>query len=224
VKFIPIAIFAAVFPLAAADSLDLILARMDTAAKSFQSVTTNLKQSEYTAVIKDTSPLESGVLRIKRVKGLVSAIVVFTDPEPRTLAIKGKEAKIYRPAAKVVEIYDIGSHGGTINQFLLLAFGSSGAELRKNYDVNLAGTEKIDSVNTTRLELTPKGAETKKMITKVELWIPDGQANAIREKVTEPSGNYYLASYSNIDLKTPVSDSIFDLKLPKDVQQVRPQH
>ena len=79
------------------------------------------------------------------------------------------------------------------------------------------GTETIDKTPTTRIELIPKTDEVKKLVTKIELWIPDGKTDAIREKVTEPSDNYYIANYSNIQRNIPIPDSIFDFKPSKGV-------
>jgi outer membrane lipoprotein-sorting protein len=45
------------------------------------------------------------------------------------------------------------------------------------------------------------------------LWIPDGQSNAIQEKVTKDSDDYYLATYSNVKY-VHVDDSVFNLKVP----------
>jgi outer membrane lipoprotein carrier protein len=211
-------------PLARADSLDAILARMDRAAKDFKSVTAKIRRSEYTAVVKELSAEESGELRIRRAKNGVTAILDFTHPNPYTILIKDKKVNIYRPKAKLVEVYDFAKYNSVVDQFLLLAFGTSGVDLRKNYEVKRGGAETVESVPATRLELFPTSDEVKKLITKIELWIPEGQSNAIREKINEPSGNYNLADYSNIKLNVPLPDSAFDLKLPKDVKTVRPQH
>jgi outer membrane lipoprotein-sorting protein len=215
---------AVLLPSAYADSLEAILGRMDRAAKTFTSVSTTLKQTEYTAVIHDLSPTESGQLRIKRGKNGLNAIIELTDPEPRTIVVKGHEAQIYHPKANTLEKYDVSKWASTMDQFLLLAFGTSGADLRKNYDVKLGGAETIDGTPTTRLDLTPKTEELKKVISKVELWIPEGGSNAIREKVTETTDDYYLVNYSNVNPRANVPDSAFDLKLPKGVHIVNPQH
>ncbi len=215
---------AALLPSVYAESLEAILARMDHAAKEFKSVSATLKQTEYTAVIHDLSQPELGQLRIKRGKKGLNAIVEFTDPEPRTIVINGHEVQVYRPKAKIVEVYDIAKHASTVDQFLLLAFGTSGADLRKNYDVKSGGAETIDGTPTTRIELTPKTEEVKKLVTRIELWIPEGQSNAIREKVTEPTDNYYIVTYSNVKPNANLPDSAFDFKPPKGVKVVNPQH
>jgi len=139
------------------------------------------------------------------------------------MAVKGHKGLMYYPKAKVADEYDLNQLTGALDQFLLLAFGTSGADLRKTYEVTLAGSDKINGTPASRLELRPKTDELKKYITKIELWIPDGVANAIQEKVTTPSGNYNLVSYSNVKINPNIPDSAFDLKLPKDVQIRHPQ-
>jgi outer membrane lipoprotein-sorting protein len=69
----------------------------------------------------------------------------------------------------------------------------------------------------------PKTDELKKLITKIELWVPEGQANPIQEKVTEPSKNYELVTYSDIKVNPALPDSAFELKLPPKVKKIYPQ-
>jgi outer membrane lipoprotein-sorting protein len=204
-----------------AETLDSILARMDAASKTFKSVSASIKKTEYTAVIKD-SISEEGLLKIKRDKKSIAAITEYTGADTHTELIKAKEAWVYHPKAKIAQVYSLAKWMSTVDQFVLLAFGTSGDDLKKNYEIKLGGAEKIGSIATTRLELDPKSADVKKLFTKFELWIPDGQSNAIREKVTAPSGDYYLIEYSNVKFEA-VPDSAFDLKLPKDVKIVYPQ-
>ncbi len=197
-----------------ADTLDAILARMDRAAKDFQSVSADFSQVDYNAVLKDKSSPVHGVLQIKRNKGAVSAILIFEKPDEHTILIKGGKAFMYYPMAKHEDVYPVGKYGALVDQYVLLAFGTSGAELHKNFEVKLGGTETVAGKPATRLELVPTGTESKKVIAKVELWIPDGQTSAIQEKVTKDSDDYYLVSYSNINLKAHLDDSIFNLNVP----------
>jgi len=109
-----------------------------------------------------------------------------------------------------------------VDQFILLGFGSTAAEIRKGYDVKLGGAEQLDGVATTRIELTPKEGEAKKMVTRIELWIPEGQGNPIQEKVTEPSRNYHLFVYSSLKANPSLPDSAFELNLPPGVKRITP--
>src|SRR5580658_8166394 len=93
-----LAVLLMLIPAAAhAETLDAILARMDRAAKNFQSVTADFSQVDYTAVLKDTSSPVHGALQIKRNKGVVSAILNFEKPDEHTILIKGGKAYMYYP-------------------------------------------------------------------------------------------------------------------------------
>jgi outer membrane lipoprotein-sorting protein len=193
--------------LARAEPLADILARMDRAAQDFRALSANMKRVQFTAVINEANEME-GVVRLKRIKGATVGIVDFQHPEQRTVYVNGHNIQIYYPKANTVEIYDSSKYTSNIDQFLLLGFGTSSA---------------IGGLATTRIEMTPKSAELKKLITKVELWIPEGQDNPIQEKVTEPSKNYELITYSDVKVNPSLPDSSFELKLPAKVKKIHPQ-
>jgi outer membrane lipoprotein-sorting protein len=208
--------------LASAEPLTDILARMDQAASEFRSLSAQMKRVQFTAVLSESSEMD-GELRLRRAKGGTEGVIEFQQPEKRTVVIKGKSVQIYYPKANTVEIYDASKYSSNMDQILLLGFGTSSAELKKSYDFKDGGAQKIGAVNTTRLELTPKSGELQKLITKIELWIPEGQSNPIRAKFSEPSKNYELVDYSDIKVNPPLPESAFVLKLPDKVKKIYPQ-
>jgi outer membrane lipoprotein-sorting protein len=208
--------------LARAEPLADILARMDRAAQDFRALSATMKRIQYTAVISESNEM-SGVVRLKRIKKGTVGIVDFQQPEQRTVFVNGHDIQIYYPKANTVEIYDSSKYTSNIDQFLLLGFGTSSTELQKSYELKMTGTETIGGAATTRIEMTPKSDELKKLITKIELWIPQGQDTPIQEKVTEPSKNYELITYSDIKVNPSLPDSAFELKLPAKVKKIHPQ-
>lgn len=208
--------------LAQAELLADVLARMDRAAQDFRALSATMKRVQFTAVINEANEMD-GVLRLKRVKGGTVGIVDFHQPEQRTVYVNGHNIQIYYPKANTVEIYDSSKYTANIDQFLLLGFGTSSAELHKSYDLKMSGTETIGGLATTRIELMPKSAELKKLISKIELWIPEGQDTPVQERVTEPSKNYELIVYSDIKVNPSLPDSSFELKLPPKVKKIYPQ-
>jgi outer membrane lipoprotein-sorting protein len=219
-RFVRLAFIAAVAAITlSGEALNDILARMDQSARAFQSFTANIKRTEYTKVLNDKEDIE-GVERVKRTNGQTVTLVEFHGPNAQTIRLSAKTAEVYYPNAKMVEIWDAGKYAKAANQFLLLGFGTSGAELRKDYDVKLGGSDTLGSLKTTRLDLTPKDSETRKKFAKIELWIPEGDTVPIQVKVTETSENYNLAVYSNIKINNPLPDSALELKVPADVKKV----
>ena len=117
---------AALPPAVYAESLEAILARMDRAAKDFRSVSATLKQSDYTAVIQDLSPLEIGQLRIRHTRNGLNAIVDFTNPETKKIVFKGDEAQMYYPKANSLQIVDLSKYMGRSINFCCWHSGRRG--------------------------------------------------------------------------------------------------
>lgn len=219
IAFITLMFFAGLAP---AEPLADVLARMDRAAAEFHSLSAQMKRVQYTAVLSESSEMD-GVLRLRHVKAGTEGLIEFQQPEQRTVSIKGKSVQIYYPKAKNLEVYDASKYSSNMDQILLLGFGTTSAELKKSYDIKDGGAQKINGVDTTRIELTPRSDELKKLITKIELWIPEGQNNPVRAKFSEPSKNYELVDYSDIKVNPDLPDSAFALKLPDKVKKIYPQ-
>lgn len=204
------------------EALEDVLGRMNRSAQSFHSLTAKMHRVQFTAVLGESSTMD-GTMRLKRERGGTTAVVEFQPPDPRTVFVKGRNIQIFYPKANSVEIYDASKYLSNIDQFLLLGFGTTSAELMKSYELKAGGVEAIGGKTCTRIDLTPKAADMKQLLTKIELWIPEGDSNPSREKVTEPSKNYELVDYSDIKLNPPLPDSAFEFKLPKGVKTIYPQ-
>jgi len=205
-----------------AESLADILVRMDKAARDFKNMTASVKRIEYTDVLHESAET-TGAVRLKRGKNGLAAIMEFGEPNPYTAHLVGRKVEIFKPKGGpngTVEEYDAGKLAKNMDQFLLLGFGTTGAELKKEYTIALGPAETIDGKQTTRIDLNPKSAELKKLVTKVELWIPANSGNPIREKVLQPSKDYSLVTYSNLQVNTDVPDSAFELNMPKGVRRI----
>jgi outer membrane lipoprotein-sorting protein len=207
---------------ARAESLDSILASMDRTSKDFKSMSARIKQTDYTAVIDETN-IRAGELHLKRAKGGLIALVNFETPEPRVIHLSGHKAEVYYPKAKTIEVYDTGKYSGAIDQLLLLGFGTSVEEMKKDYTIKLGGAETVDGVPANRLDLTPKTAELQKNVTTIQLWIPEGKSNPLQEKILKSSRDYTLISYSGLQLNPQLPDSAFALNRPEGVREIHPQ-
>lgn len=206
-----------------AETLESVLARMDAAAATFRSMTAQLKQVSHTAVINDTTT-ETGVVFMKRPKPNDTRLLIdFRQPNPRSAAFRGNKGEIYYPKIQTVHEYDLRRYKSLVDQYLLLGFGSTSRDLRKNYNLKLLGEEQVLGKNTARLELIPKSKEALEHLRKVEMWIPAGEGYPIQQKFYYPSGDYHLASYSDLRWNPDLSDDAVTLKLPKGVKREFPQ-
>jgi outer membrane lipoprotein-sorting protein len=207
---------------AAADTVQAVFARMDQEAATFKQITGNLKKTEYTSVLNDTT-IESGQMWLKRAGRGVVLRIEFTEPNARSVSVQGNTAELYYPKINTVQVYDLGKFGGLVDKFLALGFGGSGKDITKDYAVTLGGEESINGQRTTRLELAPKAAKVLEQIRKVELWIPADAGHPIQQRFVQSNDDYYLVTYSDLKLDPALPDSAFHLSLPAGVRKEYPQ-
>jgi outer membrane lipoprotein-sorting protein len=200
-----------------ADSLEDILKRMDASAKTFQSVSAKLKQTSYTAALKETNDEGTGEMRLKRTKQGLIGVVVFAPPDERTFHFSGGKVEIYHPKSNSADIYDVGKHKSAIDRGLMLGFGTSGSDLQKEYSIKVLGSETVQSVPATHLDLTPKSGELRKLIMHIELWIVDGKSYPVQDKIVQPSNDYSIFVYSDVKTNPSLPNSAFELNLPAGV-------
>ncbi|MBV8818534.1 MAG: hypothetical protein JO022_09275 [Acidobacteriaceae bacterium] len=174
----------------------------------------------------DDDSKESGTLVMKKVSATqVEAKIDFSQPNPRTALFQGRQAQVYYPKTKTLQIYDLGNKGDQVDRFVMLGFGTSGKELANDYAMRIAGQDTVAGKSTSKLELIPKAPDIKKLVSKIEMWIPDAPAQPypVQEKIYEPSGDYRVTAYSNFKLNPPLSSDALKLKLPKGVNVEHPQ-
>ena len=197
--------------LVAAETLAAIEARMDHAAPEFKTVSAKLKKASFTKVIDETTS-ESGTFLIKRVKADDTRVKLeFTGADARTAVFHDHKYELLLPKLKVVQEYDLGKYRSLVDQFMLLGFGTSGKSLAQNYDIKVVKQEELASQQTTRLELTPKSKEAREHLSKIEMWIPEGQSYPVQQKLHFPSGNYDTVTYTDVKLNAPLSDESLKL-------------
>jgi outer membrane lipoprotein-sorting protein len=191
----------------ASDNVQEVLARMDKAAAVFQSMTAHVTQVTHVDVLNDDTT-EIGAVTMKKVApDEVQGKVDFTSPDVKTVTVERRRVQEYLPKINTLRIYDLDKHGAQLDKFFMIGFGTSGTELASNYDVTILGPQ--------HLQLVPKGAEVKHYIVKVELWIPEqGDPYPLREKITEPSRDYILITYSDTQINPPLKPDALQLKPP----------
>lgn len=201
-----------------AQTLDETLARMDKTAQQFRSVTADLRRDLHTSIINDDS-IDTGTIKVKREKSQETRMLVdLIGRNAKMVSFEDSKVSIYYPKIKTEQIWDVGQKKQLVEQFLLLGFGASTAELKQAYDVAWDGPETIAGQPTGRLELTPKSKDVLRQITSAELWMSLSNGLPVRQKIVLASGDYMLVDYSDVKLNPPLSDSDLKLKLPKGVQ------
>ena len=201
-------------------TLEEVYKQLDLESKSFRSLTANIERTKVTVVVNDKS-VESGRVFIRRDEKM---LIELTQPDPRTILRNGDDLFIYNPKLKRVEQYDIGKHRAEAAQFLLLGFGASGGDLKKNYLITLLGEETLDKRKTLLLELTPKSDKLRSQIAKIHLWIDTAIWMPVQQKFFETgSGDYFVVHFTNITRNPRIPDAQFKPNWPKGTQKIKPQ-
>ena len=92
----------------------------------------------------------------------------------------------------------------------------------KSYDVKFGGMEQAQGVSAAKLELTPKSPKVKNMFNLITLWIDPAQGVSVQQRFDEPSGDYRLTKYSNIQVNKKISNDVFKLKTNGKTKVVKP--
>jgi outer membrane lipoprotein-sorting protein len=215
------ALFAAA---ASAQSLESTLSRMDALSKGFRGATADVRKISFTYFAKDTDE-ESGQISLFRPSPQdMRMLVEFTKPEERAVAFAKSKVQMYYPKIKTVQEYNLGKESHLVDQFLLLGFGSSGAELRKSYSIKYVELATIDGGKADHLFLEPKAAEAKDHVRGIDLWIAQPGGYPVRMKVLQPSKDSVEIQYSNLKINpSSLTEASVRLKLPKGVKKETPQ-
>lgn len=201
-------------------NLDEVLKQIDREQSQFQSLTASIERTKVTVVVNDRST-ESGQIEIRR-DGRMR--IDLTSPDQKTILRDGDHLYVYTPKIRRVEEYDLGKHRDLVDQLLLLGFGTSGDSLKRSYLITLQGEETLSGQKVVRLELTPRSDDVRKQISKIDLWVNEGNWLPAQQQFYETgSGDYSIIQYLNVARNVSIPDARFRPAWPKGVTRVKPQ-
>ncbi|MBW1972135.1 MAG: hypothetical protein DRG20_03790 [Deltaproteobacteria bacterium] len=177
-----------------------------------------IKKSKITTFVADiTQEKEISLLKEKVIsKGKIfykspsNILVKLGKPESLIILLKKDKLLLYYPLEKVAEKYNLKNRIKTEN--LLFPFS-------QDYKNALS----ISHESTNRyliLIISPSKASSE--IKEVKLWIEPKNWMIKKMKIIEKNGDTSLIKYSNMVINEPLSDSIFSLKIPDDVEVSSP--
>jgi outer membrane lipoprotein-sorting protein len=200
------------------NELDQVLRLMESVGKRFQSFEAKLTQKKYTAVLQEFDTPETGEFMYARAKdGSALLRQEIVKPAARILTIRGGIATVYQPRIKQAQVVSLGKNKDKA-EYLALGLGQSPAKLRQTFDIAYQSTEKVDNVLCAVLALKPKSAGAAAYFSSITLWISKADGLPIQQKLQEPNGDYLLVSFSGAKLNRKIPESVFEQKLPKDVE------
>jgi outer membrane lipoprotein-sorting protein len=197
-----------------------VLAMMDRSAKDFRSLSADIENTKYTAVVKDSS-VETGQIFVRHDQKMR---IEITKPETRTILRTGDFLFLYNPKINRVEEYDLGKNRAMIDQYVRLGFGTKSEDLKKSYLVTLIGEEELDHKKTAVMELTPKADQVRSQLTKIQMWIDEASWLPVQQKFYEAgSGDYIQFHYTNLMKNLKISESKFKQDWPKGTSHEKPR-
>jgi outer membrane lipoprotein-sorting protein len=189
-----------------------VLREMDDAAAKFRTTEANFTWTQYNKVIDDVTETQEGKIYFRRVGNETQMAAEITQPGTKVVIFSDGKIQIYQPRLDQVDIYDAGAHREEFESFLVLGFGGGGKDMLKSFDVKYEGTEKIDGIDTAKLDLTPKSEKVRQHFDHILLWIDPQRGLSLQQKLFETSGDYRVAKYSSIQVNQKIPDDKFKLK------------
>jgi outer membrane lipoprotein-sorting protein len=198
-------------------TLDQIFAKMDEVQKTFRSAAADIERTHVTVLVNDKDVSSGKFYYMRRGKEPRLKLELLKPMMQFLLIDKGK-LLLYTPKLNQVQEASITGHEDKVELFMSLGFGQSSQDLKSNFDVSLAPDDVIDGKKTSVLELKPKGSTVFKS---VQLWMDQEKWVAAQIRTTESSGDYMIVRFSNVKTNSGISDSVFELKMPKDVHVMK---
>jgi len=207
--------------IAAAQNLESVLASMDKTAATFRSAQCDFVWDQYQKVVGEHD-YQQGAMYFRRQGSDVQMAANITSPAKKYVLFAGDLVSVYQPSIDQVTEYNPGKNKAEVESYMVLGFGGSGRDLEKSFDVKFAGMEQVQNTNAAKLELTPKSQRVKSMFSTITLWIDPARGVSVQQQFLEPSGDYRLAKYSNIQLNQKIPGDVFKLKTTRHTKVVKP--
>jgi outer membrane lipoprotein-sorting protein len=207
--------------MAQAQNLEAVLNSMDQAAASFRGAQCDFAADQYQKVVNDHD-LQKGTMYFRRQGNDMEMAADFTAPDKKYVLFANGVVSYYQPAIDQVTEYSAGKNKSAFESFLVLGFGGRGHDLPKSYDITFGGLEQVQGVKAAKLVLTPKSQRVLSMFQTITLWIDPARGIPVQQRFDEPSGDYRITKYSNIEINKKISGDVFKLKTSGHTKVVKP--
>lgn len=206
-------------------ALGKVLDQMDVAATHFKTAQATFLWDQYTKVV-DEHDYQKGTIYFRRSPKEVQMAADVKEhngqPDKKYIVYTDSSIQVFQPNIDQITKYNVGKNKAEAESFLVLGFGGGGHELLKTFDVQYAGSEKVDNVETTKLELTPKSASIRNNFNRIVLWVDTSRGVSVQQQFFSPSGDYRLTKYSNIKLNEKIPEDVFKVKKGPNTKVVTP--
>lgn len=209
-------------PQAPESPLEGVLHKLDATAANFQSAQADFVWDQYEKVVEETDT-QKGTVYYRRAGNDIEMMADIKEPDRKFVLYKDGKLQVYQPKIEQVNEYSVGNKRAEVESFLVLGFGGSGQDLTKAYDVTYVGEERIDNVNTAKLQLVPKTEKVRNTFSKIFLWIDLSRGISVQQEALEGQGDHRMARYSNLRLNEKIPSDVFRLKTTGKTQFISPR-
>jgi outer membrane lipoprotein-sorting protein len=191
--------------------LERVLGEMDKAGANFHTAQADFVWQQFTSLVNETDT-QKGKIYFRGAGDELQMAVDLTDPYPKYVLLGSGKLQLFEPKIDRVTIYDLAKNQGEFEAFLTLGFGGGGHNLSKSFEVKYLGAEKLNGLETSKLDLVPKSAKIRNTFEHIVLWIDPSRGVSVQQQLFQPGGDYRLVLYSNIQTNQKIPDSVFKLK------------
>jgi len=204
------------------EALDRVLDQMDKTAAAFRTTEAAFVWNQYQRVV-DESDKQEGRVYFRRAGKQIQMAADIAAPDEKYILFADDKVQVYQPKIDQVTVYNTGKNRADFESFLVLGFGGGGHDMLKSFEVKYLGEEKIDGIDSAKLDLVPKSDKVKANFQHIFLWIDPARGISVQQQLFAPSGDYRLAKYSDIQINQKIADTAFKLKTTNKTKVVSPQ-
>jgi len=199
-----------------------VLDQLDRAAANFRSAQADFVWDQYQKVVDETDT-QSGKVYYRRLGKETEMAADITEPDRKYVLMTDDKIQVYQPRIDQVTVYNPGKNREAVEGFMALGFGGGGHDMLKSFNVSYLGKEMLNGTETDKLDLVPKAQNVRNNISHIVLWIDPARGVSIQQQLFQPSGDYRLAKYTNIQVNQRISDNVFRLKTTGKTKFIEPQ-
>jgi outer membrane lipoprotein-sorting protein len=206
---------------AQAQDLEAVLTSMDHAAANFHTVQTDFVADMYQKVV-DEHDNQKGTMYFRKQDDNIDMAADITEPDKKYVVFSNGVISYFQPKIDQVTQYNAGKNKAEVESYLVLGFGGGGHAMANSYDIQFGGTEQVQGVNAAKLMLTPKSQRVHNMFQTITLWIDPARGIPVQQRFDEPSGDYRITQYNNIQINKKLPGDAFKLKTNGHTKYVKP--
>ena len=203
--------------LRAQHGLDEILSQMEKRGNDLNSMRARILQKKWTDILEEFDEGEEGTFLFLRHQGEVHLRKDIELPQISHFVISKGEVLFYQPAIKQAQKYQLGTNKDKA-EFLLLGFGTSRSALEEAYEIRLLGNPEVGGRSTYEIELKPRSNQVSAFFSRIVLWVDPELWVPVQQMLVEPTDDYLLVNFEEIELNPKLKPSQFQLKIPAGVK------